>query len=148
MIPGLFNDPTSKVVRTALSGLQQRQQVISDNIANVDTPNYKAKAVSFEDALKTELAGPPKTAPTMLRLGLETTHERHIPLQPIVNSRGPAKPETFVSADGTLREDGNTVDVEREMSKLAETQIMYSAIGQLTGSKFGILRTAINEGRR
>ena len=39
-------------------------------------------------------------------------------------------------------------DVEREMSKLAETQIMYNAVGQLAASKFGVLRTAINEGRR
>jgi flagellar basal-body rod protein FlgB len=148
MIPGLFNDPTSKVLRTALSGLQQRQQVIADNMANVDTPNYKAKAVSFEDALKTELAGPPRQAPKLLKLGLETTHENHIPLQPVVNGATPAKPETFVSADGTLREDGNTVDVEREMAKLAETQIMYNAVGQLAASKFGVLRTAINEGRR
>ena len=40
------------------------------------------------------------------------------------------------------------VDVEREMSKLAETQITYNALGQMTSAKLGILRSAINEGRR
>ncbi len=147
MIPGLFNDPTAKALRTALSGLQQRQQAIANNIANVDTPNYKAKAVSFEDALAGELAAPKPREPKPSRLGLDTTHERHIPVSRQVRTFD-AAPTTFDSPDGTLRNDGNTVDVEREMSKLAETQILYNAIGQVTNTKLGVLRGAINEGRR
>ena len=144
---GLFNDPTAKALRTALTGLQMRQQAIANNIANVDTPEYKAQAVSFEDALQSELVGPPKRQPKLQMLGLETTDTRHIPLQPVVRTYE-AKPVTQLSADGTTRNDGNNVDVEREMTKLAETQITYNALGQVTGSKLGLLRTAINEGRR
>src|SRR5205823_3745322 len=58
VIPGLFNDPTAKAMRTALDGLQQREQSIANNIANVDTPNYKAKEVRFEDMLAQQLADP------------------------------------------------------------------------------------------
>ena len=144
---GLFNDPTAKALKTALSGLQMRQQAIANNIANVDTPEYKAQAVSFEDALRAELAGPPKRQPTLQMLGLDTTDAHHIPLQPIVKTYE-AKPVTQLSTEGSMRNDGNNVDVEREMTKLAETQVTYNALGQMTSAKLGLLRTAINEGRR
>jgi flagellar basal-body rod protein FlgB len=144
---GLFNDPTAKALKTALTGLQMRQQAIANNIANVDTPEYKAQAVSFEEALQSELVGPPKRQPKLMMLGLEATDARHIPLQPVVRSYE-ARPVTQLSTDGSMRNDGNNVDVEREMTKLAETQITYNALGQVTSSKLGHLRTAINEGRR
>jgi flagellar basal-body rod protein FlgB len=148
VIPGLFNDPVQRTLRTALTGLQQRQQAIANNIANVDTPNYRAKGVAFEEALQAELAGPPKGPPKLVRLGLDATDARHIPLKPITHGPVEARPVTFDTPDGSLRKDGNTVDVDREMSKLAETTILYNAMGQMTAGKLGTLRTAINEGRR
>lgn len=144
---GLFDDPTSRTIRTALSGLQMRQQAIANNIANVDTPEYKAQVVSFEEALQAELAGPPAQRPKLMTLGLSTTNDRHIPIAPMVRTFE-AKPLTSLSKDGTLRNDGNNVDVEREMTKLAETQVTYNALGQTAGAKLNNLRTAINEGRR
>jgi len=148
VIPGLFSDPTQRAMRTALTGLQQRQQAIANNIANVDTPNFRAKGVAFEEALQAELAGPPKGPPRLQRLGLDATDARHIAVKPIVRGAVDARPVTFDTPDGTLRNDGNTVDVDREMSKLAETTLLYNAMGQMTSSKLGVLRTAINEGRR
>jgi flagellar basal-body rod protein FlgB len=144
---GLFADPTSKAVGTALTGLQMRQQAIANNIANVDTPNYKAQKVSFEETLQAQLAGPMTQKPVIQTIGLATTDTRHIQLQPMVR-QFEAKPVTELSSDGTMRNDGNNVDVEREMTRLAETQLTYSALGQTAGSKLGLLRTAINEGRR
>jgi flagellar basal-body rod protein FlgB len=143
----LFNDPTSRAIRTGLSGLQMRQQAIANNIANVDTPHYKAQKVSFEEALQAELAGPKKQTPQIRTIGLATTDARHIQLQPMVRTFE-AKPVTELSNDGSLRNDGNNVDVEREMTKLAETQVSYNALGQTAGAKLNTLRTAINEGRR
>ena len=147
MIPGLFNDPTQRAMRTALTGLQQRQQAIANNIANVDTPNYRAKGVAFEDALQAELGGPPKTPPRLQRLGLDATDARHIQVKPVARGAIDARPVTFDTADGTLRNDGNTVDVDREMSKLAETTILYNAMGQMTAGRLSLLRSAIREGR-
>ena len=145
MIPGIFQDNAARALRTALGGLQLRQQAIGNNIANVDTPNFKAREVRFEEALRAELAAPRQ--PTLLRIGLVTTDDQHIPVPPRVRTfeTNPMMTESF---DGTLRHDGNTVDVDREMSKLAETQIIYNALGQVQTSKFAHLRTAINEGRR
>lgn len=149
MVPGLFNDPTARALRGALTGLQQRQQTIASNIANVDTPNYRARDVKFEEMLAAQLAGPqPREIAKTLRLGLATTNERHIAVKPIASAPVDATPVTTTSLDGSLRNDGNTVDIEREMSKLAETQILYTALGQITSTKLDGLRSAINEGRR
>jgi flagellar basal-body rod protein FlgB len=48
----------------------------------------------------------------------------------------------------TRREDGNNVDVDQQMLEMAETNITYNALANLTTARFGILRTVINEGRR
>ena len=141
----MFGDTASRAVRTALGGLQLRQEAIGNNIANVDTPGYKAREVRFEEQLRAELAAP--RAPERVRLGLVTTNEGHIPVPPLVR-RFETNPMMTVSLDGSLRLDGNTVDVDREMSKLAETQIVYNALGQVQSNRFAHLRTAINEGRR
>lgn len=146
MIPGLFNSRPSRSLRLALGGLQQRQQTIANNVANVDTPGYRARTVQFEAALQAELKGR-AADPRLLRIGLSRTNDRHIPVSPIVETPG-ATIQNLESTDGTLRADGNTVDVEREMSKLAETQLLYSALAQVQSQSFGHLRTAINEGRR
>ena len=145
MIPGLFGDPASRAVRTALGGLQLREQTIAQNIANIDTPGYRAREVSFEEQLRAELASP-RRQPELVRLGLATTHERHIPLDPQVRSFE-TQLRITESLDGTLRNDGNTVDVDREMAKLAETQITYNALAQAQSNRFAQMRNVIREGR-
>jgi flagellar basal-body rod protein FlgB len=145
VIPGLFGDPASRALRGALGGLTLRQQTIAHNIANVDTPGYRAREVSFEEQLRAELAAPRRSA-ELVRLGLVTTHQRHIPLDPRLHLNG-TRPQIAESLDGTLRADGNTVDVDREMAKLAETQVVYNALAQAQISRFAHLRSAIREGR-
>jgi flagellar basal-body rod protein FlgB len=144
VISGMFDNAAGRAVRTALGGLQLRQEAIGNNIANVDTPNYKAREVRFEEALQAELAAPRE--PQLLRLGLVTTDDGHILVPPRVRTFQ-TNPMMTTSLDGTLRHDGNTVDVDREMSKLAETQIVYNALAQVQTRRFASLRTAITEGR-
>jgi flagellar basal-body rod protein FlgB len=145
MIPGLFGDTASRALRTALGGLQLRQQTVANNVANVDTPGFRAQEVSFEEQLRAELAAPQRQ-PRLTRLGLTTTNERHIPLESQAR-RSETQPQVTESLDGTLRNDGNTVDIDREMSRLAETQISYNALAQVQISRFANLRNAIREGR-
>ncbi|HEY3083489.1 MAG TPA: flagellar basal body rod protein FlgB [Chloroflexota bacterium] len=145
MIPGLFGDTASRALRTALGGLQLRQQTVANNVANVDTPGFRAQEVSFEEQLRAELAAPQRQ-PRLTRLGLTTTNERHIPLEPQAR-RSETQLQVTESLDGTLRNDGNTVDIDREMSRLAETQISYNALAQVQISRFANLRNAIREGR-
>ncbi|OGO39885.1 MAG: flagellar basal-body rod protein FlgB, partial [Chloroflexi bacterium RBG_16_57_9] len=57
MIRGLFNDNTNQVLHTALDGLARRQQVTANNIANAETPGFKASIVTFESQLHARLPG-------------------------------------------------------------------------------------------
>ena len=114
----LFSDPTMQGLQFALNSLSQRQQVLSNNIANAQTPGFVAQDVSFEDQLSSILGG---------------------------GASGSANGQGTVvnAADLTSSQDGNRVDLESQMSKVTETNIMYDALAQLTADRLGILNTAI-----
>jgi len=115
----------------------QRHSVIASNLANVDTPGYKAVHVAFEDELK-------KALPETNTLNLAKTHTEHIPTQgsfdditPVVIKQGRHNP----------RPDGNTVDMDKEFVKMSKNQMMYSAVAKILGKKFEGLISAIREGK-
>ncbi|NLJ30189.1 MAG: flagellar basal body rod protein FlgB [Clostridiales bacterium] len=112
-----------------LDGLWQRQQAISDNIANVETPGYKSKTVSFEDQLQEQLETPAETT--------SDTVNR-------IKSTGTA---TSVSTEESSRLDGNNVDVEKENTELARTQINYLYSLRELSDYFSRLKYAITEGK-
>lgn len=115
----------------------QRHNLLASNVANVETPGYQARDLMFERALgaamKAHEAGP-----------LTVTHPRHMdgrhaaPLERV-------EPELIHSGNPVGSLDGNTVDLEREMAKLAENQLSYQVLTRLMSSKFQGLRTAIRE---
>jgi flagellar basal-body rod protein FlgB len=115
-----------RYIKAALSGLAARQRTIANNVANVDTPNFKASEVRFEDALKTAISrGSSTTAPSdaALQAGVKRAS-----MLDATSSRG----------------DGNNVDIEREMEMLAEANLTYSALTQTMASRIGIMRTVIS----
>jgi len=131
---GIF-DPTIGALNTSLNLRQMNQNVISSNIANADTPGYKAKAMDFETALRTALdVGD--------QLKMEVTQEKHIAPQ----SQDPIHPEIFDDPNGVESMDGNTVERAAEMAKMAENQLLYDASIEMMKKKIGMLRYAINEG--
>jgi flagellar basal-body rod protein FlgB len=113
-------------LRAALSGLAARQRSIANNVANIDTPNYKASEVRFEDALKTAISR---------GQGGETTDQSS--LNASVSRR------TLLDATAS-RADGNNVDIDREMEMLGETNLSYSALTQVMATRIGILRNVVN----
>jgi flagellar basal-body rod protein FlgB len=137
LIGDLFSNDAFTALRTGISASSLRQQVIAGNIANINTPGYKKQAVSFEDEFK--LAVRNKMTPT-----LTTTDPEHMPGGRDVSSVQ-AKVTTINSS--SMREDGNNVDIDEEMSNLAENGLRYNAMAQLMGSHFSTLRTVINGGR-
>ena len=140
MISGLLNDPTGRALQAALNGLSLRQQAIGNNLANVDTPGYQATEVSFEGRLQQALAVGEQS-----RLQLVSTDPRHLGgPQPVSTELASVQYTT----DSPVRNDGNNVDVDREMARLAETQINYQAITELASNRLALLRSIINEGRR
>ena len=140
-----MDDPVMSVVQTALRGLSMRQQAISNNIANVDTPGFKGTDVAFETELKRAMGG--GGVGGGMSLALATTDGGHMA------GRLGAATQTVVPQEvelpgSQLRNDGNNVDVDREMSRLAETSISYNALVEAMNLKLALLRSAITEGRR
>lgn len=115
----MFDDVTSAVVRTALTGLSKRQRVIADNIANVGTPGFLAGRVSFEDSLRGAVAaGTPASA-----------------VSPSV-SRSLEAP----------REDGNNVNLDDEVLSNVDTNLRYQLMLRAMDGSFSLLRDAIRGG--
>ena len=127
----LLGDRAIRTLRYALDGLSLRQQAIADNVANLNTPGYKAARVSFEQQLQEEL-------------------KRGGPMAPAPPSPGssPAvdQPRVTVTRDQrrTMRLDGNNVDIDWEMAKLAETVINYNTVSELVSLKLAILKNVIS----
>ncbi len=111
-----------------LDGLWTRQQAISDNIANVETPGYKSKQVSFEDQLQEQLS--------------QSTGNSDL-----VNRLKNTQPVTTVSEDESLRLDGNNVDVEQQNVELARTQLNYMYSLRELSDYFSRLKYAITDGK-
>lgn len=129
---------TLDVLSRALHATSLRQKAIAQNLANVDTPGYKALGVSFEDQLRSALSRDGL-------IELRTTHSAHIRPGMRLAQVNPS----FVQRTGTeARADGNNVDPEAENAALAENQLMYSLLTRLVSEKYSLLRHAISEGKR
>lgn len=128
-------DPVIGALNTALNLRLLNQNVISSNIANADTPGYKAKAVEFESALRDALGVDTQSSPTQ-------THPEHL----IHKATDPVNPEIYEEQNGVESLDGNTVDRAAEMEKLAENQILYDASAEMLRRKLAMLKYAISEG--
>ena len=113
-------------LQAAMSGLAARQRTIANNIANVDTPNFKASEVRFEDALKSAISrGQANSAADQSSLNRSISRS------------------SLLDATST-RADGNNVDIDREMELLGEANLNYSALTQVMSTRIGILRSVIN----
>ncbi|CEI84305.1 MULTISPECIES: flagellar basal body rod protein FlgB [Oceanobacillus] len=109
-----------------------KNNVISNNISNADTPNYKADKVSFKSALENEMSG----------LQARTTNERHLNFGEEEN-----RPYRIVKdASTTYNHNGNNVDIDREMSELAKNQIYYNSLIDRMNGKFSSLQSVIRGG--
>ena len=128
-------DPTIQALNQNLNLRLQQQNVISGNIANADTPGYKAKAVTFEAAMRDAMD-------TGENIKLETSSPDHL------GSPGPGDVQADVYDDpnGVEALDGNTVDRSAEMAKMKENQILYNASVETLRKKLGMLEYGSTEG--
>jgi len=129
----------TKAVEKSLDASLLRNETIAQNIANVDTPGYNRKAVSFEEELSEAIS---KSSSFKGR----RTDPRHIPIgKRNIDEVGIKAYEDKSSFD--MRLDGNNVDIENEMAQMAENNIRYEVLIQrLTGS-FRKMKSVIREGR-
>jgi flagellar basal-body rod protein FlgB len=110
-----MNDVTMTALHTALRGLSTRQRVIADNVANIQTPGFRAGRVEFESALSAALQGgdTPTIDPALSR------------------------------SNAATRLDGNNVNLDDETVAGLETAMRYELATRAMSEKFALLRTAI-----
>lgn len=113
----LFSDPMLSSIKHNMDIQIRRSELIAGNLANIETPGYKAVDIDFESALKSASSRQSGGSSKMW-----VTDSRHIQ-----GVSGGDLPITQVSDDESHRVDGNTVDLDKEMSKLVKTQLMYEA---------------------
>ncbi len=134
-IDGIF-DSTTKLLEKSLDLRVKNQNMISANLANAETPGYTPTTLSFEAELKSALKNRGDVTPAV-------TNPRHIPLKGqaagLDGVQGTVS-ETPAAAPGR---DGNGVELENEMAKLAENQILYNATVQIAAKQFESLKIAI-----
>lgn len=117
----------------ALGLRAQRQQLLAGNIANADTPNYKARDFDFSTTLKEAIAGRNGGS-----LALSTTSAGHIQTNTdAISARLMYRAPTQSSADG------NTVEMDVERAQFSENAIMYEAGLSFITGKFKTLMSAI-----
>ncbi|CAI8906648.1 flagellar basal body rod protein FlgB [Priestia megaterium] len=128
---------TFQTIENGISYASQKQQTIAQNIANVDTPNYKSKTVSrtseFRDLLHNELEA-------------YQTDSKHIPFS---DSSQRAITQQAITQQGntSYQANGNNVDMDKEMADMAENQIYYEALVDRLNGKFNSLQTVIRGGK-
>jgi flagellar basal-body rod protein FlgB len=136
MVDSIFSDNAFKSASMALDGLSARQQAISRNIANVDTPGYNAQTVDFESTIQHVLAGSGTG-----QLQMAATSSGHIGA---TQSSGEAF-QTVNRPGGSARADQNNVDIDTELSQMSETGIQYQAVSLEVSKKLQLLK-AIAQG--
>ena len=119
----------------------KNQTYIAANVANAETPNYRPKTFSFEDQLKDALKN--KDAGSMATV---PANPRHIELKGIARKLDDVDGIVDENLTSGLGRDGNGVDLEREMGRMAENQILYTASIQILAKKFEGLKYAIKGG--
>ncbi len=132
------DDTTLKAIAASMNFRQMRQELINSNIANAETPGYKAKRIDFEDALA-------RAIDLDEQQSLNVSDDKHY------NVGGGGfnnlQPEVYEDSSDVVSEDGNTVNVSEEMAKMVENKIMYDAAVQLLNKKLGMMKYAITSER-
>jgi flagellar basal-body rod protein FlgB len=144
VIERLLSSEMMDLVQRSLDAAALSHRVIADNLANVDTPGFKRSEVVFSEKLKQAFearAGAPQ------RLEALRTQEGHLAFS-AAPSVGEVEPEVLTDRNTSLRNDGNNVDIDREMSLLAQNTVWYSTLAQITQQQFSSLRSAITEGKK
>lgn len=118
----LLPDKTMEGLSRTMTLLQKRHEVLVSNIANLETPGYQAREVDFGTALKEAFAGRPDGVP-------------------------PSTPQTVIDTAAPASADGNTVDLDLQMTKLGENGARYVAASRLLTMRIAVMRLAM-EGNR
>ena len=135
MVPTIWDGGTN-LFEQALNVRSSIHEMIAANVANEETPGYRAMQLPFHKALDVAMGGAGPLSPM-------NTHPQHL------GRPGPDNPHYLQVTAPVLGSgiDGNTVNLEQEMAAMAENSLLYMAVAQFMAGTFDGWRNAINEGR-
>ena len=122
-----------QLLEKSLNASWLRNEAISNNIANVNTTNYKREEVKFNEILSKNISE--------LTIEAKRTHQKHIPIINSLNT--PMVTKEYMK----FRKDGNGVNIDVEMAELAKNSINYNTLSQRISGYFSKLRMVIKDGR-
>lgn len=137
LIGGMFNFD-DRLHMESLNQRLRRNEVITANIANSETPGFRAFGFDFEEQLQA-LANTDQPFP------MKTSHDKHF-RNAHTEADGTLHPDVYIRPTESVSQDGNTVDVDKEMGNLAKNQMLYQTTVELLNRKIGMLKYAITSG--
>lgn len=134
----LFSGNSAKsidIMQRCLSAASLRSQVLNNNIANATTPNYKRQDITFQSELEralnseAEFPGVPMTM----------TDEKHVPSMRVKDYRE-VKAKKITEFNTYQNNDGNSVDIDKEMTEQSKNTMYYNALAQRVSKEFNKLK--------
>ena len=126
MMIRLFDKAIDRLT-TGLEYTNRRHEVLTKNVANLETPGYRALDVTFDDYLK-----PARIAADVPQINIGT------------GAPGDPHARIVYASDGQARNDGNDVNLDRQMARLAENTLFNHTLVQLLASRFATVKQAIS----
>jgi len=135
----LFGDDLWEAQKTSASGLAKRFAAVAENLANVNTPGYARKEVFFEEKLREAIAK--QDGPDGVKIAV--TRQNHIGSGSSLPIAGELHSVTESVEGEPFRLDGNNVNPEIEMAKLARTRMAYNTILRLMAKRADLIKTSM-----
>ncbi len=133
----MFDNINFEIIPNTMDALSLRQNVISQNIANYETPGYKRKYVDFENELQKALSEDSA-------LTLKVNRDQHINN---TLSLGKIQPNIQIDDSKSLRDDGNNVDPDMELVRMTQNTLKYNTLSRLMTYAIQRYETAIRGGK-
>ena len=131
-------DNKINLLEKSLDYLWLRNEIISNNIANVNTPGYKKYDISFNDYLNNERS--------KISIGSMVKDSKFLPIGR--DRKQMVAPQVWRENNISMRRDGNSVDIDVENAELAKNSVNYNVIANQLSKELSLIKQAINEGRK
>jgi flagellar basal-body rod protein FlgB len=133
--------PLFSMLRTRMRWHQDRQKLLAENVANAETPRYRARDLRAPDFESMVRGSGPAAGATGASGGVTRTDARHMTVSASEGTRFQVRRDTGI----VTTPDGNRVNLEDEMLKVAQNQLDYQAVTGLYQRSLGLIRTAIGK---
>ena len=127
----------------ALDYRAARQDMIASNIANADTPNYKSRDISFEQALRAKREEIFQDNTKQLKMA--QTSDKHLAFK---NESSSVVPTLYFRDGHMARNDGNSVDIDVETTEMSKNSVMFNAIIQAKKKDGAIFKSVIEASQK